>query len=84
MCSEWMRIETAPKDGTPILAYNTRNTGHHPVVVLWRDWNLDPDIGDEPHWADAATAGSDALYYNGGFFDYWRPLPSPPPDGEEQ
>lgn len=76
-CDGWKPIETAPKDGTPIIAYNTRNTGHYPVVVRWKHEAPDSEVGPEPHWADAATFLGDVLYYNGLFFDRWRPLHYP-------
>ena len=77
----WQDIATAPKDGTPILAINCRHPKHPPVVVIWQ---TDPDVrmvGSEPHWADAATAGGTALYYNGLYFSHWQPLPLPPDPG---
>lgn len=77
-CAEnvWRPIETAPRDGTPILAFNSRHMSHAPVVVEWKEVELDPDLGPEPHWADAATASGTALYYNGLYFDYWMPTPA--------
>jgi hypothetical protein len=76
---EWRDISTAPKDGTAILAFNCRHMPHAPVVVVWK---TDPDVemvGDEPHWADAATKLGTALYYNGNYFSHWMLLP-PSPD----
>ncbi|MEI4482184.1 MULTISPECIES: hypothetical protein [unclassified Phyllobacterium] len=77
-CAEnvWRPIETAPKDGTAILAFNSRHMSHAPVVVEWKEVELDPDLGPEPHWADSATASGTALYYNGLYFDYWMPTPA--------
>lgn len=72
----WRPIETAPRDGTPILAFNSRHMSHAPVVVEWKEVELDPDLGPEPHWADSATASGTALYYNGLYFDYWMPTPA--------
>lgn len=66
--SEWQPIETAPKDGTPILAANIHHTLHAPVVVRW-----DADETD-PHWCDAATAAGEALYFNPNYFQLWQPL----------
>ncbi len=75
---EWQPIETAPKDGTAILAANARHLSHEPVVVRWKEETADSELGPEPHWADAATRGGDALYYNGLYFTHWMHLPSMP------
>lgn len=74
----WQPIETAPKDRTPILAFNSRHPAHPPVVVVWSEEPVSDDLPDEPHWCDAATAGGTALYYNSLYFDCWQPLPAPP------
>lgn len=74
---EWKPIETAPKDGTPILAFNIRHPDSPPVVVAWKT-EPEKDMPPEPHWADAATRAGNALYYNGRYFSHWQPLPKPP------
>lgn len=74
----WQLIESAPKDGTPILAFNSRHPSHAPIVVKWMFEYEDSDLGPEPHWSDAATAGGTALYFNSLYFDFWMPLPPAP------
>lgn len=74
---DWQPIKTAPKDGSPILTFNSRHSAP-PVVVRWTEENLYEGIEHEPHWCDAATRDGTALYYNGRYFDYWMPLPQPP------
>jgi hypothetical protein len=73
------RSRTAPKDGTPIEACNTRHPSHAPVIVRWDGDGLSDDV-PEPHWCDAATRDGEALYYNQNYFDFWKPttaLPRP-------
>lgn len=53
----WRGIKDAPRDGTPILARNSRHPSHAPVVVRW--WSHSDDV---PH-CDAATADGSALYF---------------------
>lgn len=68
---EWQPIETAPKDGTPILGYFGRTAGDEPpdmeVVRFdeaqpfggeWMTTMASPEMVDEP--------------------THWMPLPSPP------
>ena len=64
---EWQPIETAPRDGTPILAIlkvtnNKTNFAWHEPNVIWA-------TDDESDW-----------YRGWGFDDYthWMPLPPPP------
>lgn len=75
---EWREISSAPKDGTPILAFNDQHPSHAPVVVRWKHETPDSEVGPEPHWADAASYAGDALYFNGNYFTDWMPVPAPP------
>ena len=67
----WMPIETAPKDGTHILA-----VGSYPSAIAtsvhWFDggWHLSVNRnGDDSDWGCSDLS-------------WWRPLPSPPAGGE--
>ncbi len=78
-CNDWQQIDTAPKDGTPILAANSRHY-HAPVVVRWDAENRE---GAEPHWCDAATREGIALYFNPNYFDLWQSVPLVPRDTQQ-
>jgi hypothetical protein len=65
--TDWQPIETAPKDGTDLLAYSAWS--EQQFVVFWRD-------GD---WA--AVIQNDGSPYRVGGLHYWMPLPEPPNEG---
>ena len=67
---DWQPIETAPKDGTGILACDA--TGWVGEVSWWRQWYNDEN---NPGWM---IANCDEEY--GGYVQatHWMPLPSPP------
>lgn len=65
--SEWQPIETAPRDGTPILGCCADGEMH---VYFPQQYGSNNQFD-----------GWDVRYDNEGcapFPDYWRPLPSPP------
>lgn len=68
--SEWQPIETAPKDGTRILAIAPPD-GHQ--IVAWgqskrrANWRINFETG--PAWWGAPT--------------HWIPLPAPPEGGQD-
>jgi nucleoid-associated protein YgaU len=71
--SPWQPIETAPKDGTPVLAWYVRR-------VHWRE-DPEEDVG--------AAVASWTVHNGGGWVSYslgrpthWTPLPAPPADKE--
>jgi hypothetical protein len=61
----WQPIETAPKDGTWILAFS--RTGSIPYVAQWKDdgWRNNHYGDREPYWRFSVL-------------DVWMPLPEPP------
>lgn len=83
--SMWLTIETAPKDGTPILAYGkgnrfyvTRDDPDYRVVTATGAFNMAVVA-----WEDNGYMGYWRSYYDGtGPFDdeptHWMPLPTPP------
>ena len=60
---EWQKIDTAPKDGTPILIYDTGMM----VSIRWdrSKWNL-------PDFLEMSHAGMEI------WPTHWMPLPEPP------
>lgn len=79
--SEWQPIETAPKDGSWILAINNRG---NQAVIIWSH--------SAPHWTERSDAprggwihpfsdGIQSTFWNGGCGSvptHWMPLPEPP------
>ena len=71
--SEWQPIDSAPKDGTPVLLW-------------WPYWSRRPTIG---YWKHSQWVAENALDGDSDPPVAWMPLPSPPapvrtPEGENQ
>ena len=74
---QWRPIETAPKDGTEILAYFGPRTGVKSVV--WEE----SVSGNETWCVDDDKHGPYSLRgYNDPYPSVWKPLPAPPEAGE--
>lgn len=73
---EWRGIESAPRDGTPILAWGPH--GHDQMVVCYGD--------DWPYGEDRTIPGWSTLDgpIYGEVFTHWQPLPAPPPTARER
>jgi len=74
--SEWQDIETAPRDGSMVLLYNV---AHQEMAVM--GWTDDYMADEFPGgvWTDAGGKNQAVnVVGNGGFFQYWQPLPPPP------
>ena len=71
--SEWQPIETAPKDGTPIIVWGPDIScpcdGYYPRSCWW---------SQEGHgvWVVRETA-NDATYLDPAALTHWQPLPEP-------
>ncbi len=76
--SRWLSIETAPRDGSLILAAN-RITGDR-YVVGWKPARDDGDpIYGEDHWDNVGSANAaPSLYFNAHYFTHWQHLPPKP------
>lgn len=68
--SAWQPIETAPKDGTRIMAYIARI--EHTLIIYW-----EPDTDSEPHWSDEEG-------FEWTDLTHWMPLPDPPRAQDEK
>ena len=72
----WRPIETAPRDGTMILA---RNASHSTMYVVGWQRAYGGDPFDEDHWDDVGSRNAaPALYFNANYFQHWAPLPEFP------
>lgn len=73
--SAWMPIETAPKDGTPFLAFDINEEQH---VLCWREGKPYGDRGPgRGSWAwrlHRWMFGEQELFRP----THWQPLPQPP------
>lgn len=70
---EWMPIETAPKDGTPILGWSDEGVAY----VCWAYWAT--ECGGCWRFFDTGKGDTYAFYPT-----HWRPLPAQPQaDGGE-
>jgi len=69
---QWLTIETAPKDGTAILACNL-NREYVPTTAYWAAYH--PNATGKETWRTSQICGNklDGL-------THWMPLP-PPPQG---
>lgn len=72
----WQPIETAPKDGTPFLAYLPHD--RFPAVCLWQAYSQDEadEIGDSGYWAFGEELIGDVE--GQAVVTHWMPLPEPP------
>lgn len=66
----WQPIETAPKDGTEILALGIYDNIWDYSVIWYNKYSFDP----QNCWSDCSGRNSSDKYYK-----YWQPLPKPPP-----
>lgn len=66
---EWKPIETAPKDGEPIIGIYHNDCGWEYRIIYWN--GIPPD---EYPWAELNTDN----YWAESKIDYWMPFPEPP------
>lgn len=74
----WQPIDTAPRDGTAILAGSVNHDARE--VVCWQDGQPSGSmIDDQPEegWVNAGAV-KDRFYANPRWFTHWMPLPPAP------
>lgn len=73
----WMPIETAPRDGTPILVYEPSNVPgpDNFSLVTWFTWN--DGTGGKWQLAECGSYAADGDTMNDDP-THWMPLPPPP------
>src|SRR3990167_1984817 len=77
--TDWQPIETAPKDGKPILSYCASGYDEQPYSVIW--WHAEIHEWWETVATDTKKLRSEAAGYWAGGENYpthWLPLPPPP------
>ena len=72
--SEWQPIETAPKDGTPVLLFARSKNATAPVILVGRY------LADHGGWIESTFTPNSPV---GVVPYYWMPLPAPP-NGENR
>lgn len=72
--SEWHGMESAPRDGTPVLIWGPKFANS--FSAYWT--NEQTDMSKEGGWTDGSTNRYDEFYAS--FPTHWRPLPPPPTD----
>ena len=75
----WQPIETAPKDGDPVLLYkpDERRSGEYVLAGYWGEWPGKADgwiaVGGQPlGWHSSVVDAPQ------GYPTHWMPLPQPP------
>lgn len=76
--SEWKQIETAPKDGTSILLYSSKE----PITEGWFETSLEWGRPCNSWTNGWETSNGCDVGYNRLYPTHWMPLP-PPPNASE-
>ncbi len=85
----WRPIETAPKDGTLVLVYNTLNNGTitsiNGKIAVARYGHQNDDL-EESLWEYGTYYSENSKDNQGAYLisaTHWMPLPAPPPKESE-
>lgn len=81
MCDRWLAIESAPRDGTPILLWSP--DGHHGLgYILEEDRGFGPMASEGAVWCGQKLGERRPSAWGGGWraheATHWAPLLSPP------
>jgi hypothetical protein len=84
--SKWKTIDSAPRDGTPILLFTT----NYGVVEAWffqGEWSEDTHISPAEYTGSSWVCADDQFHieveespfgFHDGTATHWMPLPAPP------
>lgn len=73
--SEWRTIESAPRDGTPVMVYPDRRVGGHGFTVAkYGSGHFGGMPGEVRHLTGWISEG----FFMGPQPTHWMPLPEPP------
>jgi len=73
--TDWQLIETAPKDGTPILCYDPKMDDLKVYVVKWSEINI---FYTDPPRIISSWIEASGEEWHGWAPTHWMPLPLPP------
>jgi hypothetical protein len=79
----WQPIETAPKDGTPVLVFSPHAPFSDPtniIVAKFDTWRSDPN-GEYSWWSYCESVLADISGQIEPEPTHWMPLPPPPTEG---
>ena len=98
--SEWKTIDSAPKDGTPVLLWLSKPIDTNdivgyspsrllPTVIGWTDRTLYRDGSSEWKCGLCEEGSADTDGYSSAFMievfpSHWQPLPAPPSENDAQ
>ena len=76
---KWQPIETAPKDGTHILAWNYESRFYLPPYICWFGQDMNEPDENKREWLTGDGDGwSTGYYYTPCKPTHWMPLPDAP------
>lgn len=86
LAPQWQPIETAPKDGTPILAWNEKYGARETRWELYREGSLAFSWSQEGKGPDGAWRWAEPQNNWGSSWapTHWMPLPAAPDAAREQ